>query len=144
MFVIAIFASLAMPITAYCIIELQFAYYGRDDPNFEDWEGRTRNLLTLMVFWVICLFFIVAIEKYTFGTMGEKLTFKLRMLIVEEIMHKQISWFDNENRAPGIITDTISSNIALLNGMTSEVVVTLFELVCIVTIGMAAGIYFNW
>ena len=97
-----------------------------------------------MVIWIFALFFIVVIEKGLFGAMGEKLTLNLRMLLVEEIMHKQISWFDNENRAPGIITNVIASNIASLNGLTSEVIVTLFELICIICIGMSAGIYFSW
>ena len=59
-------------------------------------------------------------------------------------MHKQVSWFDREDRAPGIITSVISSDIASLNGMTSEVLVTIFELVAIIIIGMSAGLYFNW
>jgi len=38
----------------------------------------------------------------------------------------------------------IASDIAALNGMTSEVLVTIWELCAIVVIGMAAGCYFNW
>mmetsp|Transcript_33800 Transcript_33800/g.44614 ORF Transcript_33800/g.44614 Transcript_33800/m.44614 type:complete len:284 (-) Transcript_33800:1325-2176(-) len=76
--------------------------------------------------------------------MGEKLTLHLRMMLIEEILHKQISWFDREDRAPGIITNTISSNIASLNGMTSEVLVTLWELACIMLIGMIGGAIFCW
>ena len=94
--------------------------------------------------WVFCLIGISGTEKSLFGVMGENLTKELRISLVEEIMHKQISWFDREDRAPGILTSVISSDIAALNGMTSEVLVTIFELVAIVIIGMAAGIYFNW
>ena len=144
MFFLALLSSVDMPFVALCITKLQFAYYGRDDPNFDDWEGTSKIILTLMGCWMVSLFFLHSFKYTLFGTMGEKLTFKLRMLMIEEIMHKQISWFDNENRAPGIITDVISSNIVSLNGMTSEVVVTLFELVCVVIIGMSAGIYFSW
>ena len=59
-------------------------------------------------------------------------------------MHKQISWFDREDRAPGIITKVISADVALLNGMTAEMLVTLFELVFMMAIGLVGGIYFSW
>lgn len=76
--------------------------------------------------------------------MGEKLTLTLRINLIEEMMHKQVSWFDREDRAPGIITTVISSDISALNGMTSEVLVTIFEVVAIVIIGMVGGLYFCW
>ena len=37
-----------------------------------------------------------------------------------------------------------SSTTALNNGMTSEVLVTLFEVVAMLIIGMAGGLYFCW
>lgn len=63
---------------------------------------------------------------------------------MEEIVHKQISWFDREDRAPGIITSILSADITSLNGMTSEVIVTIFELVCVTSVGLVGGIYFCW
>ena len=60
------------------------------------------------------------------------------------MMHKQVSWFDREDRAPGIITTVISSDITSLNGMTSEVLVTIFEVFAMLVIGMAGGLYFCW
>jgi len=68
----------------------------------------------------------------------------LRIRIIEEILHKQISWFDREDRAPGILTNIISADISSLNGMTSEVLVTVFELLCVITLGFAGGLYFCW
>ena len=76
--------------------------------------------------------------------MGEKLTLTLRIKIIEEILHKQISWFDREDRAPGIITNIIASNIASLNGMTSEVLVTVFEVCCVAAIGLLVSLWLCW
>ena len=76
--------------------------------------------------------------------MGEKMTCLIRLQLIEEMMHKQVSWFDREDRAPGIITNIVSSDIANLNGMTSEVLVSIFELFSIVTIGMIGGVYYCW
>ena len=100
--------------------------------------------MTIQFFWIITLVVVGGCEKALFAVMGEKLTLKLRLKLIEEIMHKQVSWFDREDRAPGILTSVISSDITQLNGMTSEVLVTIFELCSIVTLGMIGGIYFCW
>ena len=76
--------------------------------------------------------------------MGEKMTLLIRLSLIEEIMHKQISWFDREDRAPGIITKTISGDVALLNGMTAEMLVSLFEIAFVMLIGLIGGFYFRW
>lgn len=134
--------SFAMPVISFLIIKLQWAYF--DKGIADDWEENAKLYLSLMAGWVFVLVGVSGGEKTLFGVMGEKLTKELRINLIEEIMHKQISWFDREDRAPGIITSVISSDIAALNGMTSEVLVTIFELVAIVILGMSAGIYFNW
>ena len=83
-------------------------------------------------------------EKAIFTSMGEKMTLAIRLQLIEEVMHKQISWFDREDRAPGIITKTLAGDVALLNGLTAEMLVTLFELVFLMIYGLIGGIYFSW
>ena len=79
---------------------------------------------------------MTAIERIMFGVMGERLIKKLRVQLLTAILHKQISWFDREDRAPGILTSVMSEDVAALNGMTAEVVVTIVEVI----FGMFAGI----
>ena len=142
MVLLALVASFAMPVVATLIIRLQWAYYDRyTDP---EWEDDGKMYLTIQGCWVFTVAVAVSIEKTTFMIMGEKMTLNIRLQLIEEILHKQVSWFDREDRAPGIITNIISSDIANLNGMTSEVLVTLFELCSIVIIGLVGGIYFSW
>ena len=142
MFMLAFCAAWAMPIVSFCITKLQYIYYQHD--TNDDWESEARTYLIIMGVWIWCCFCIMAVEKSMFGVMGERLTFNLRCMLIEEILHKQLSWFDREDRAPGIITNTVSANIASLNGMTSEVIVTLFELSCIMIIGMTVGLVICW
>ena len=97
-----------------------------------------------MVSWIFIQIMVKGAEKTLFSVMGEKMTLEIRLKLIEEIMHKQISWFDREDRAPGVITKTISGDIALLNGMTAEMLVTLFELVFVMALGLVGGIYFSW
>lgn len=36
------------------------------------------------------------------------------------ILRKNIGWFDNKNRAPGILTNIITEDISSVNGLTTE------------------------
>ena len=92
--------------------------------------------LTIYFFQVLFLVFISAGERAVFGIMGEKLTYRLRSDLMTEMMHKQIGWFDRKDRAPGIITNVFNADIKALNGMTSETIVTIFEVLLVFTFGM--------
>ena len=134
--------AFAMPGVGFFVIKLQFVFYRAQ--NGEEWEEDARNWMLTMFGWIFFLFSVKASQRAIFGAMGEKLTLTLRIKIIEEILHKQISWFDREDRAPGIITNIIASNIASLNGMTSEVLVTVFEVCCVVVIGLLVSLWLCW
>ena len=76
--------------------------------------------------------------------MGENLSYVLRIELIKGVVYKQISWFDREDRAPGILTGVFSENITELNGMTSEVIVTIVEVLCSMTFGIVGGFIVCW
>ena len=74
--------------------------------------------------------------------MGEKVTYEIRLELFAETLHKQISWFDRQERAPGVITSVFSENMEALRGMTTETLVKYFESIFTFAIGLTAGIIF--
>ena len=72
--------------------------------------------------------------------MGEKITYDIRCDLFAETLHKQISWFDRQERAPGVITSVFSENMEALRGMTTETLVKYFESIFTFIIGLIAGI----
>ena len=72
------------------------------------------------------------------------MTLYLRHKLIESILHKQLSWFDREDRAPGILTNIIASDILSLNGMTTETLVVLFGLVVTTCLGVGFGFLICW
>ena len=71
--------------------------------------------------------------------MGEKLTFSLRLELYAETLHKQISWFDRQERAPGVLTSVFSENMEAIRGMTSETLMRYFEAIFAFIVGTVAG-----
>ena len=142
MFLAAALGSIAFPGLGYFLSNLQFIYYGgQDDPTGEWTVERNKMLWQFFGFLFFCIFFF-GFNAAIFGYMGERITFSLRMQLYEETLHKQISWFDRQERAPGVITSVFSENMEAMRGMTTETLVKYFEAGLTFTIGLAAGIYF--
>ena len=51
------------------------------------------------------------IQKLVFGLGGENLTKNFRILMFKELMYKHIGWFDNRNRAVGVLTNILAEDI---------------------------------
>ena len=140
----ALVNAACMPVLAFCVVRIQFTFYSKYDGN-EDWESEATQWLIIVCIWIFVVVVISkGLEKGIFSAMGEKMTLKVRIQLIEEILHKQISWFDREDRAPGIITKTLAGDVALLNGLTAEMLVVLFELAILIVYGLVGGIYFSW
>jgi ATP-binding cassette subfamily B (MDR/TAP) protein 1 len=59
-------------------------------------------------------------------------------------MYKQVSWFDRKEKAPGILTNILSEDIAALNGLTTETMATLIESMMALVAGIALSAFFQW
>lgn len=59
---------------------------------------------------VLMISFMI-LERGLFAVMGEKLTNRLKKNLVEELLHKQMSWFDSEDKAPGIIANVVGADV---------------------------------
>jgi ATP-binding cassette subfamily B (MDR/TAP) protein 1 len=79
-----------------------------------------------------------------FSYVGENLTFRIRKQLFEGILYKNISWFDNKNRAPGILSNILSEDVSKLNGLTTETIAVILEAILGLIIGIIISFYFSW
>lgn len=75
---------------------------------------------------------------------GENLTGSVRKLLFRGIIFKQVSWFDVEMKAPGVLTTVLSEDVASLNGMTTETLATVLEALLGLVLGVLLSAYFCW
>ena len=124
----------------YTLFKLQYIFYDAEEGREGDWIAEKNDVL--FKFGILILFIVViyALNKSLFGFMGEKLTCTIRIELFSETMHKQISWFDRQDRAPGILTSVFSENIEAVRGMTSEAIVTYAEAIFAYCIGTISGL----
>lgn len=74
------------------------------------------------MFFILCFGIGLSsgLQKYFFGVGGENLSLAVRMELFKAIMHKHIGWFDDKEKAPGVLTKHLTEDISQLNGLTTE------------------------
>lgn len=79
-----------------------------------------------------------------FGWGGDNLTLRLRVKLFESILRKHIGWFDNKDRAPGILTNIITEKISQVNGLTTEAIGIMVEAFLGLIISCLICFFFSW
>ena len=100
-----------------------------------------------IVYWILVVIgmsFFSGLERILIGICGENLTYNVRTELVRGILYKQLSWFDREERAPGVLTGVLSEDISLLNGMTTETLVVVVEAFMGLAVGLLLGLIYCW
>jgi ATP-binding cassette subfamily B (MDR/TAP) protein 1 len=68
----------------------------------------------------ILSFFIGFLMRFSFGIVGENLTFYLRKETYQKILSKDMCWFEKRENDPGVLTSVLSNEAPLINGVASE------------------------
>ena len=88
----------------------------------------------------ICCF----VQKYSFGTLGGTVTYKIRELLYMNILQKNIGWFDNRDNGPSVLTSTMAEDTSVINGVGGESMGPAAEAAFGMIIGIAIGFWFCW
>jgi ATP-binding cassette subfamily B (MDR/TAP) protein 1 len=76
--------------------------------------------------------------------LGENLTYTFRQKLFEGILYKQVSWFDNKERAPGVLTNMLAEDITEINGLTTETISVYLEALTGILIGFIIAVCYTW
>ena len=72
------------------------------------------------------------------------MTLRLRIRLFEAILRKHIGWFDDKDRAPGVLTNIITEDISSVNGLTTEAIGVMIEAFLGITISCIVCAIFSW
>lgn len=72
------------------------------------------------------------------------MTLKLRVKLFEAILRKHIGWFDNKDRAPGILNGIITEHISQVNGLTTQAIGIIIEAALGLIISAFICFFFSW
>jgi ABC-type multidrug transport system fused ATPase/permease subunit len=138
---VPILSASAFPLFGLVFTKMLFVIMQPDKDNFYD----QLNLNTLYFFGV-CLLMASsgAISKLVFTTGGENCSYNIRKKVFEEILHKQISWFDSQETSPGVLSNVLSEMMAKINGMTTESIAVILEAVLTILCSVVISCIYSW
>ena len=109
----SVLASAQLPMFGFVLSKYVFALALPIDTSDNIDIFRQQNNEFFYCFIALCIGIGVTsgYQKLYFGLGGENLTLKLRTMLFESILRKHVGWFDDKNRAPGILSNMISEDI---------------------------------
>jgi ABC-type multidrug transport system fused ATPase/permease subunit len=138
---ISIAISFGWPVYGLIYSKMLFIMMTNFLPTFQEERNFWQGMFLLLVLLLGLTNFV---QKYVFLIGGENLTHDVRNLLYRGIMFKQLAWFDRKDRAPGILSNIISEDISILNGMTTEHLGILIEAYGGLVVGAAISLFYNW
>ena len=84
------------------------------------------------------------LQRYMFGSLGNKVTHQIRDILYAKILEKNIGWFDNRDNGPSVLTSAMAKDTSLVNGVSTESVGPIMEAGCALSAGLILGFAFCW
>lgn len=141
---LAAIASTTWPVLGLVISKVQFIIieisYTHSQKSYDERNKWFIGFLFICIGIGLLIFF----EKLIFGVSGENLTATVRKLLFRGIIFKQVCWFDDELKAPGVLTTVLSEDVGALNGMTTETLAIVMEAFLGLILGVLLSAYFCW
>ena len=95
-----------------------------------------------MVYAAIVTGLGIVVQKYSFGYLGNKVTLKVREALYTNILQKNIGWFDDRENGPSVLTSTMSTEAAVINGVGGESIGPTAEAAFGMIFGIVIGFYY--
>ncbi|CAI9100437.1 OLC1v1037546C1 [Oldenlandia corymbosa var. corymbosa] len=137
----AVIFGAVQPVYALTIGGMIAAFFS---PSHE--EMRARIQIYTMIFSVLCFVSIVVnlCQHYNFAYMGEHLTKRIRLRMLEKIMTFEPAWFDEEENSSGVLCSRLSNEASLVKSLVADRLSLLLQTTSAVTIAMVMGLIIAW
>ncbi|KAK9715419.1 hypothetical protein RND81_06G163500 [Saponaria officinalis] len=112
--------------------------------NHEEMQSRIRKYA--IVFSSLSVFSIVLnlCQHTSFGYMGEHLTKRIRLKMVEKILGFEPAWFDQEENSSGALCSRLSNEATMVKSLVADRVSLVVQTVSAVSIAMVMGLITAW
>mmetsp|Transcript_7498 Transcript_7498/g.6807 ORF Transcript_7498/g.6807 Transcript_7498/m.6807 type:complete len:345 (-) Transcript_7498:1515-2549(-) len=139
----SVIVSVTMPLFGYLVALYIFVLQDAQEDEDLFWSNK---LALDLSFFFLCLSIgiFTFTQKIGYAIGGENLISSFRKQLFEEVIYKHCAWFDNKNRAVGVLTTIFAEDIQTLNGLTSETISALLEAILGTFLSCAICFYFSW
>ncbi|KAL4194200.1 hypothetical protein AMTRI_Chr05g58120 [Amborella trichopoda] len=112
--------------------------------SHEEMEGRIKTYCFIFLSLSIASFVVNLSQHYNFGCMGESLTRRIRLRMLDKILSFEVAWFDEDRNSGPAICARLGSEASVMKTLIADRVSLLVQTVSAVTISMVMGLVIAW
>lgn len=137
----AITFGAVQPIYALTIGGMISAFFVKSHDEMRD---RIRNYAIIFSSLSLISFSVNLVQHYNFAYMGENLTRRIRLKMLEKILTFEPAWFDEEENSSGALCSRLSTEATTVKSLVADRVSLLVQTTSAVTIAMIMGLIVAW
>ncbi|KAG8636189.1 hypothetical protein MANES_16G108200v8 [Manihot esculenta] len=137
----AILFGAVQPVYALTIGGMIAAFFA---PSHEEMHARIRTYSLIFCSLSLISITVNLVQHYNFAFMGERLTKRIRMRMLEKILTFEAAWFDEENNSSGALCSRLSNEASMVKSLVADRVSLLVQTTSAVTIAMIMGLIVAW
>ncbi|KAL8265299.1 hypothetical protein R6Q59_023429 [Mikania micrantha] len=112
--------------------------------NHEEMNARIRNYSIIFCSLAVISILVNILQHYNFAYMGEQLTKRIRLKMLEKIFTFEPAWFDDEHNASSVLCSRLSNEASMVKSLVADRMSLLIQTASGVLIAMVMGLVVAW
>lgn len=137
----AIAFGAVQPIYALTIGGMISAFFS---PSHQEMNARIRTYSLIFCSLSLISMVVNLFQHYNFAYMGERLTKRIRLRMLEKILTFETAWFDEEQNSSGALCSRLSNEASMVKSLVADRISLLVQATSAVTIAMIMGLTVAW
>ncbi|KAI3945296.1 hypothetical protein MKX01_035057 [Papaver californicum] len=137
----AVVFGAVQPVYALTIGGMISAFFLQDH---DEMKARIRTYTLIFSSLTVVSIIVNLIQHYNFAYMGERLTRRIRLRMLEKILTFEAAWFDQEQNSSGLLSSRLSNEASLVKSLVANRVSLLVQTSSAVIIAMIMGLVIAW
>jgi ATP-binding cassette subfamily B (MDR/TAP) protein 1 len=113
-------------------------------PNHDDIKEKTRNYALCFVALAVFSLLVNICQHYSFASMGENLTKRIRERMLSKILTFEIGWFDQDQNASGAICSRLAKDANVVRSLVGDRMALVIQTCSAVLIACTMGLILSW
>ncbi|XP_021807104.1 putative ABC transporter B family member 8 [Prunus avium] len=112
--------------------------------SHEEMRARIRTYSLIFCALSVISITLNLLQHYNFAYMGEQLTKRIRLQMLQKILTFETAWFDEEQNSSGALCSRLSNEASMVKSLVADRVSLLVQTTSAVTIAMIMGLVVAW
>ncbi|KAK3130941.1 hypothetical protein QOZ80_6BG0499990 [Eleusine coracana subsp. coracana] len=139
-FCAAVFGAI-QPLYAYLLGTMLSVFYLADHDEIKE---QTRVCALMFVTLAVLLFFLSVGQHYSFGVMGEHLTWRIRERMLAKILTFEVGWFDRDENNTGTVCSQLAKDATVVRSLVGDRMSLLIQTISATLISCTMALVIAW